>query len=168
MARSGRIVVLNRPICSLRNFSVSDLKSNGLAGLKGFIWSNLCTRHIPKRLTQRGHEDWPDKSATRTMLVPKRRSAKSPTTVGARVGKTGLRHASKSRLGDSARRNAQHLTGFRGTGSWQIRPNRAVSSMCSGPKRDPGLNSKLQASTGLRDRYSRGFASMNNPGGTNR
>jgi nicotinamidase-related amidase len=40
----GVITVLNRPICSLRNFSVSDLKSERLAGLKAFIWSNLCTR----------------------------------------------------------------------------------------------------------------------------
>jgi len=23
--------------------------------------ANLCTRHIPKKLTPRGHEDWPDK-----------------------------------------------------------------------------------------------------------
>jgi hypothetical protein len=53
--------VLNRPICFFRIFSASDLKSNRLAGLKAFIWSNLCTRHIPNKLTPRGHEDWPDK-----------------------------------------------------------------------------------------------------------
>jgi len=33
--------------------------------LKAFIWSNLCTRHIQNKLTPRGHEDWPDKRATR-------------------------------------------------------------------------------------------------------
>jgi hypothetical protein len=36
-----------------------------LAGFKAFIWSNLCTRHIPEKLTPRGHHDWPDKRATR-------------------------------------------------------------------------------------------------------
>jgi hypothetical protein len=34
-----------------------------LAGFKAFIWSNLCRRHIPERLTPRGHHDWPDKRA---------------------------------------------------------------------------------------------------------
>jgi hypothetical protein len=33
-----------------------------LAGYFRFIWSNLCTRNIPKKLTPRGHEHWPDKS----------------------------------------------------------------------------------------------------------
>src|SRR5580704_11558940 len=55
------MTVLNRPICFFRVFSASDLKSNRLDGLKAFIWSNLCTRHIPNKLTPRGHEDWPDK-----------------------------------------------------------------------------------------------------------
>jgi hypothetical protein len=32
---------------------------------KRFIWSNLCTRHIPKQLTPHGYGDWPDKRATR-------------------------------------------------------------------------------------------------------
>jgi hypothetical protein len=36
-----------------------------LAGLKAFIWSNLCTRHNPKKLMPRGHHDWPDKRRTR-------------------------------------------------------------------------------------------------------
>jgi len=39
-----------------------------LAGLKAFIWSNLCTRHIQNKLTPRGHEDWPDKRTTRKLL----------------------------------------------------------------------------------------------------
>jgi hypothetical protein len=65
----GRITALNRPICSLRNFRVSDLKSNRLAGLKAFIWSNLCTRHIPNKLSRVGHRDWPDKRATRKQSV---------------------------------------------------------------------------------------------------
>src|SRR6516164_9105756 len=64
---SGRITVLNGPICLLRSFSVSDLNSNRLARLNAFIWSNLCTRHIPDKLTLRGHHDWPDKRATRRM-----------------------------------------------------------------------------------------------------
>jgi hypothetical protein len=33
-----------------------------LAGYFRFIRSNLCTRNIPKKLTPRGHEHWPDKS----------------------------------------------------------------------------------------------------------
>jgi len=32
-----------------------------LAGFLALIWSNLCTRHIPDKLTPRGHHDWPDK-----------------------------------------------------------------------------------------------------------
>src|SRR5260370_40107295 len=28
---------------------------------RSLIWSNLCTRHIPEKLTPRGHHDWPDK-----------------------------------------------------------------------------------------------------------
>jgi hypothetical protein len=42
-----------------------------LAGLKAFIWPNLCTRHIPNKLTPRGHEDWPDKRATRREVRPR-------------------------------------------------------------------------------------------------
>jgi hypothetical protein len=64
---SGRVAVLNRPICSFRDFSLSGLESDRLAGFKAFIWSNLCTRHSPKKLTPRGHEGWPDKRATRRM-----------------------------------------------------------------------------------------------------
>src|ERR1051326_1665841 len=67
---SGRMTVLNRPICFFRIFSASDLRSNRLAGLKAFIWSNLCMRHIPNKLTPRGHEDWPDKRTTRREPFP--------------------------------------------------------------------------------------------------
>jgi len=67
-AGSGRNTVLNQPICFFRILSASDLKSNRLAGLKAFIWSNLCTCHIPKKLTPRGHHDWPDKRATRKLM----------------------------------------------------------------------------------------------------
>jgi hypothetical protein len=37
-----------------------------LAGFFAFIWSNLCTRNIQKRITPRGHHDWPDKRALLT------------------------------------------------------------------------------------------------------
>jgi len=57
--------VLNRPICLDEKDNVSDLESGRLAGLKAFIWSNLCTRHIQNKLTPRGHEDWPDKRRSR-------------------------------------------------------------------------------------------------------
>src|SRR5580704_13320428 len=60
LSRSS-LTVLNRPICLHEKDNVSDLESSRLAGLKQFIWSNLCTRHIPNKLTPRGHEDWPDK-----------------------------------------------------------------------------------------------------------
>jgi hypothetical protein len=30
-----------------------------LAGFSAFIWSNLCTHHIPDKVTPRGHHDWP-------------------------------------------------------------------------------------------------------------
>jgi hypothetical protein len=64
-----RITVLNRPIRLHEKDNVSDLESSRLAGLKAFIWSNLCTRHIPEKLTSRGHHDWPDKPITRTRAV---------------------------------------------------------------------------------------------------
>ena len=32
-----------------------------MAGLCRLIWSNLCTRHVPAKLTPRGRHDWPDK-----------------------------------------------------------------------------------------------------------
>jgi hypothetical protein len=47
--------------CWREKLSVSDLESSSLAGFRALIWSNLCTRHIPKKLTPRGHHDWPDK-----------------------------------------------------------------------------------------------------------
>jgi hypothetical protein len=40
--------------------SVSDLESDRLAGFSRYIWSNLCTRNILKKITPRGHQDWPD------------------------------------------------------------------------------------------------------------
>ena len=65
----GRITVLNRPICLLRNPSVSDLESNSLAGLKAFIRSNLCTRQILLTLDDSGHHDWPDKRTHSSIAV---------------------------------------------------------------------------------------------------
>jgi hypothetical protein len=52
-------------ICLHEKFSVSDLESSSLAGIFAIIRSNLCTRHIQKELTPRGHHDWPDKRAIR-------------------------------------------------------------------------------------------------------
>jgi hypothetical protein len=52
-------------ICLREKPSVSDLESSSLAGFFAFIWSNLCTRHIPDKLTPRGHHDWPDKGVSR-------------------------------------------------------------------------------------------------------
>src|SRR5579864_7501988 len=76
---SVRITVLNRPICFFRIFSASDLKSNRLDGLKAFIWSNLCTRHIPNKLTLRGHEDWPDKRDYLKLADPDSKRGLVPT-----------------------------------------------------------------------------------------
>ncbi len=66
-ANSAPITVLNRPICLLRNSSVSDSESNRLAGLKAFIRSNLCTRQILLTLDDSGHHDWPDKRRIRKL-----------------------------------------------------------------------------------------------------
>src|SRR5262249_21649348 len=52
-----------------KNLSVSDLESSSLAGYFRFIRSNLCTRHIPNKLTPRGHHDWPDKSRNRKLRM---------------------------------------------------------------------------------------------------
>ena len=46
-------------------------EADRLARLNAFIWSNLCTRHIPNKLKPRGHQYWPDKRATRTELTVK-------------------------------------------------------------------------------------------------
>src|SRR5215472_10971051 len=48
-------------ICWREKHSVSDLELSSLAGFFAFIWSNLCTRNIQKKITSRGHHDWPDK-----------------------------------------------------------------------------------------------------------
>jgi hypothetical protein len=48
-------------ICWREKHSVSDLELSSLAGFFAFIWSNLCTRNIQKKITLRGHHDWPDK-----------------------------------------------------------------------------------------------------------
>ena len=48
-------------ICRREKSSVSDLELGSLAGFFALIWSNLCTRYIQKKLTPRGHHDWPDK-----------------------------------------------------------------------------------------------------------
>jgi hypothetical protein len=52
-------------ICLREKPSVSDLESGSLAGFFALIRSNLCTRHIPDKLTPRGHHDWPDKGVFR-------------------------------------------------------------------------------------------------------
>ena len=68
-------LIAERPICFFQVFSASDLESNRLAGLKAFIWPNLCTRHIPNKLTPRGHEDWPDKRLIRSRHTERGRAA---------------------------------------------------------------------------------------------
>jgi hypothetical protein len=52
-------------ICWHEKHSVSDIELSSLAGFFAFIWSNLCTRNIQKKITPRGHHDWPDKRASR-------------------------------------------------------------------------------------------------------
>ena len=52
-------------ICRREKLSVSDLESSSLAGFCALIWSNLCTRDIPDKLTPRGHHDWPDNGVLR-------------------------------------------------------------------------------------------------------
>jgi hypothetical protein len=36
------------------DYSLNDLESNRLAGIFRVIWSNLCTRHIPDKLSRAG------------------------------------------------------------------------------------------------------------------
>ena len=59
----------NRSKSACTGLSVSDLKSSSLAGYFCLIQSNLCTRHIQKKLTPRGHHDWPDKLVIRPRLL---------------------------------------------------------------------------------------------------
>jgi hypothetical protein len=58
------LVQNNRPKSASQSLSVCDLESSSLAGYFRFIRSNLCTCHIPNKLTPHGHHDWPDKSAS--------------------------------------------------------------------------------------------------------
>jgi hypothetical protein len=55
----------NRSKSACTKVSVSDLESSGLAGYCRLIRPNLCTRHIRKDLTPRGHHDWPYKPTMR-------------------------------------------------------------------------------------------------------
>ena len=68
-------------ICLTLIFSVSALESNSLAGYFRHNRSNLCTRHIQKKLTPRGHHDWPVMPTIRT----------GSTTRGTSVGRTFAR-----------------------------------------------------------------------------
>jgi hypothetical protein len=63
---------LNRPICFFQVFQRKRFRVKQMAGLKAFIWSNLCTRHIPNKLPPRGHEDWPDKRRRIVLSLPTR------------------------------------------------------------------------------------------------
>jgi hypothetical protein len=65
-------------ICGREKSSVSDLELSSLAGFFAFTRSNLCTRHIQKKLTPCEHHDWPDKRAIRRIgiLAGKTRSGK--------------------------------------------------------------------------------------------
>ena len=93
MASSCRETDKNNFVCP-KNLSVSDLKSNGLAGFCAFIWSNLCTRYIREQLTPRGHHDWPDKRATRGIgLLEERYSVISEATRTLRWRSAGRVHA---------------------------------------------------------------------------
>ena len=67
----------NGQVCWREKLSVSDLESSSLAGFRALIWSNLCTRHIPKKLTPREHHDWPDKTTMRQLGVLSTRRART-------------------------------------------------------------------------------------------
>src|SRR5262249_4169741 len=56
-------------ICWREKHSVSDLELSSLAGFFAFIWSNLCTRNIQKKITSRGHHDWPDKRRSNRLTI---------------------------------------------------------------------------------------------------
>ena len=57
-------------ICWREKSSVSDFELSSLAGFFAHIRSNLCTRHIQKKLTPRGHHDWPDMGVIRQPDCP--------------------------------------------------------------------------------------------------
>jgi hypothetical protein len=79
--RDGHLDVLYKitgPNLLPQNLSVSDLESSSLAGYFRFIRSNLCTRHIPNKLTPRGHHDWPDKRQNRKLPDPTRNDCYDP------------------------------------------------------------------------------------------
>jgi len=46
------------------------IKIKQIGRFQSVIWSNLCTRHIPIKLTLRGHDDWPDKQPSRLGGAP--------------------------------------------------------------------------------------------------
>src|SRR5579863_1952768 len=86
-------------ICRREKLNVSDLESGSLAVFRAFIWSNLSTRHIPDKLTARGHHDWPDKrlaehSANHRLAVlhPRSFHAVRVGSVGASLGRGGELH----------------------------------------------------------------------------
>jgi hypothetical protein len=54
-------------ICWREKHSVSELELSSLAGFFAFIWSNLCTRNIQKKIAPRGHHDWPDTSSSKCL-----------------------------------------------------------------------------------------------------
>lgn len=62
----GESVKITDPNLLALDLSVSDLKSGSLAGYFRLIRSILCTRHIQKKLTPRGHHDWPYKATSRS------------------------------------------------------------------------------------------------------
>jgi hypothetical protein len=74
-------------ICRREKSSVSDLELGSLAGFFALIWSNLCTRYIPDKLTPRGHHDWPDKGVSR-QLDAERANFRLVRYTGLKVGQT--------------------------------------------------------------------------------
>jgi len=73
-------------ICLNLNPSVSDLESSSLAGFFAFIRPNLCTRHIPGKLTPRGHHDWPNKRPNRKPAHPYPRDTRYTATSAIKLG----------------------------------------------------------------------------------
>jgi hypothetical protein len=51
------------------NFQRKRFKIKQIGRIKSVYLANLCTRHIPNKLTPRGHEDWPVKRATRKLAA---------------------------------------------------------------------------------------------------
>jgi hypothetical protein len=170
-------------ICWREKHSVSDLELSSLAGFFAFIWSNLCTRNIQKKITPRGHHDWPDKRAIRGSALSSEpvRTARHPSgpssvpltvviepIVGARPPTVilPLCCALRRRPGQPCGRQRRHSR--RGPGNWLWGAHRTAtraerSTVEHRPMHLLGPCATHQARAGYRRGLNAPFHEFNNP-----